>query len=147
MKTDKIHNAKIIETKIVTFGVIEISIKVEDVFNFVAGQYIWLEIPYLTSPDPRGNRRAFSICNSPNNDNLLKIIFRTGMSGFKQSLASLGVGDKVLVHGPFGISFTLDENTPQNLILIAGGTGIAPFLSIIADVWSSRYRNWLLRYL
>ncbi len=44
-------------------------------------------------------------------------------------ICDLTVGQKVLITGPVGKAFVLPETPPQNLILFATGTGIAPFRS------------------
>ena len=54
-------------------------------FFFVAGQYIWLILPHLLFPDPKGKRRAFSIASSPRENNFT-IVFRFSQSGFKKTL-------------------------------------------------------------
>ena len=47
------------------------------------------------------------------------------------ALFNLKKGDSVLIRGPFGHGFPISELENKNLILIAGGTGIAPITSMI----------------
>lgn len=47
-------------------------------------------------------------------------------------------GDSVFIRGPYGQGFPLDEMKNKNLIMIAGGTGIAPITSLINYVEKNR---------
>jgi len=74
----------IISVRQIAKQIIEATIKVPEDFSFFAGQYIWLAIPELTYPDPKGNTRMFSIASSPTHKGHITIIFRTGDSGYKK---------------------------------------------------------------
>ncbi len=104
-------------------------------------QYVWVEIPNLAIKDVRGNRRAFSILNTKNDDNFVEIVARFSESGYKQSLFALDTGDDVTLYGPFGNSFVIDEKTPDNIIMIAGGVGIAAFLPMINTIKNEKLKQ------
>jgi glycine betaine catabolism B len=95
--------------------------------NFRPGNYI---VFYLDVNDPKGNYRDFSIVSSPTEEDI-RIACRLTGSVFKRKLSSLKPGDKVTVKGPFG-NFLLDEK--RDIIMIAGGIGITPFMSMIKYV-------------
>ena len=95
--------------------------------NFKPGNYM---VFYLDVNDPKGNYRDFSIISSPTEEDL-KISCRLTGSVFKRKLCSLKSGDKITVKGPFG-NFLLDER--RDIIMIAGGIGITPFMSMIKYV-------------
>lgn len=99
-------------------------------FRFLAGQYIRVSVPKLLHADPKGASRVFSIVSSPNNKNKISIAFRDSGSGFKRTLMELPAGSLVNIEGPFGY-FTLPKDLSQPIVLIAGGVGITPCLSII----------------
>jgi len=92
--------------------------------NFLAGQYVKVEIPdcgesrsYSFSSAPGAARAAFVVRNVPNGK----------MSGYLSGQAQ--PGQRIGLTGPYG-SFYLRE--PQRPVLfLAGGTGIAPFLSML----------------
>jgi PAS domain S-box-containing protein len=109
----------------------EFYFKVEGEFNFVAGQYAWLQFDRLKYTDLKGDRRAFSILNSQNVENTISFLCRIGTSGFKKTMLELKEGDKANVIGPFGHSFCFPEEKNENLVLISSGVGIAPFLSLV----------------
>lgn len=50
-------------------------------------------------------------------------------------------GDKIMLRGPYGKGFPVKEMKRKNLILVAGGTGIAPITSLIEYVEKNR-RNF-----
>ncbi len=120
----------IISVKTIAKKTIEVAIKVPDDFNFVAGQYIWLMIPELKYPDAKGNTRMWSIASSPNRKGELDIIFRTSLSGYKKTLIEMVPGSEIIFSGPFG-QMRLPEDNSRPIVFLAGGVGIAPFLSMI----------------
>jgi len=129
--TRRIISLPIISQREIAKGTYEISFdNSKENLEFVAGQYIKVYVPKLLYPDDRGNQRMFSICSSPNNKGKISITFRNSGSGFKKSLIELPVGSMIQIEGPFG-SFTLPSETEDPIVLIAGGIGITPILSMI----------------
>lgn len=124
----------------------ELTIKVPEDFTFLAGQYIWLMIPELIYPDPRGNTRLFSIASSPNRKGELSLVFRTSDSGYKRTIMEMHPGAKVVFSGPYG-HLVLPEINSQPLIMVAGGVGVAPFLSMVRFLTETEsYRTISLIY-
>lgn len=136
---NKIFQAKVVSSESIAQGVIKITLKIESTFNYLPWQYVWIEIPTLTHPDPKGNRRAFSILNAKSDDNTIQIIVRMRESGYITTLFSLVPGDEVKIHGPFGHSFIIDQNSKNNIIMIAGGVGIAAFMPMIKTIRDKKY--------
>jgi ferredoxin-NADP reductase len=98
----------------------------KDRFQFFPGQYVAIGFKYHGRPSPM---RCFSIVSSPNNKAELQLAMRiTGE--FTSSIAELEEGETVFVHGPFG-NFVIDDQLDRNIVLIAGGIGITPFMSMI----------------
>lgn len=129
--SNKVFKGKIIKSETIAKGVKKITIKIEGTFSYFLWQYVWIELLDLIEDDKLGNRRAFSIFNLPNKDNIIEIVVRISGSAYKQTLFSLSIGQEVRVHGPFGNSFVVNEKSNKNLILIAGGVGIAAFIKLI----------------
>lgn len=98
-------------------------------FEFEAGQYVDLTLINPPETDPDGNIRSFSMASSPADEHLL-IVTRIRDTAFKRSLQQLPIDSEVELDGPFG-SFTLHANRSNPAIFLAGGIGIAPFLSMI----------------
>ena len=124
-------NIPIIQQKNIAEKTCEVSFGLSgEEFSFLAGQYIRASVSELLYPDPRGMSRLFSIASSPNDKNKISVAFRDSGSGFKRTLMELPLGSLVNIEGPFGY-FTLPKNQNQPIVLIAGGIGITPCISMI----------------
>jgi PAS domain S-box-containing protein len=128
---ETIFRAKVLKNVEVAKDTVEITFELERPMKFKAGQYIWVILDQLKEADPHGKRRAFSISSTPTKDKELAIILRKTGTGFNKSLTTAKIGDELTIHGPFGFSFTLPEDGSQKIIMLAGGTGVSPFLSDI----------------
>ncbi len=100
-------------------------------FVFKAGQYIDLT---LSGSEPqfgpsKGLTHTFSIASSPA-DEALVVTTRMRNSVFKQAMSTLPIGSPARIEGPMG-SFSLHNNTARPAVFLAGGIGIAPFLSML----------------
>ncbi|MBD3237579.1 MAG: 2Fe-2S iron-sulfur cluster binding domain-containing protein, partial [Candidatus Eisenbacteria bacterium] len=98
--------------------------------RFVPGQYIQLEAP------PYGKSketvfRAYSIASPPEDEGYIELMIRLVPEGICTTwvFEHLKEGDEVTFTGPFG-EFRLSD-TELEMIWIAGGSGMAPFWSIL----------------
>lgn len=100
-------------------------------FSWRAGQYLFYTIP-SDNPDSRGVTRYFTISSAPFEKHIAITtrIFKNS-STFKKSLMKLKAGDEIEASGPDG-DFIV-TNLKRNLVFIAGGIGITPFRSILAE--------------
>ncbi len=98
-----------------------------DGMRFRAGQTIDLVLP-ATCGEPQA-RHAFSIASAPYEDHV-EVATRMRDSAFKRALGALVPGDKVSGDGPFG-SLGLPADPARDVLLVAGGIGVTPFLSIL----------------
>lgn len=94
--------------------------------HFAAGQNVMMRI----SP---GVNRSMSIASPPHEEGMILMCHDISPMG-PGSRWTLGakVGDPLSVVGPLGI-FYLDPESPRKKILVATGTGIAPFRSMLYD--------------
>lgn len=106
-------------------------------FEFKAGQYIWLIFAELKYPDSKGSRRAFSITSPEIQKNKISIITRMTESGYKKTLFETEIGSSLEVIGPFGSSYLLQKDFMYNTVMLAKGSGVAPFLSILRSYMPS----------
>lgn len=123
--------AKIKDKKEVAKGTLQVTYDLlGEKADFKPGQYFFVTLPTLHYPDERGNKRHFSVVNSPNEKGVLINTTRIRDTGFKKTLKELKVGSPVEV-GPITGSFILPENTRRPLVFIAAGIGITPFMSML----------------
>lgn len=101
-------------------------------FSYIPGQYVYITLPKLNYPDPRGETRDFTIASSPTEKDSIRITTKIRQeSGYKKTLDELKIGDSIEAKGPYG-SFVLDSSfNKTNNIFLAGGIGITPFRSFI----------------
>ena len=99
-------------------------------FEFRAGQYIDLTISDSEREPSNRLTHTFSIASSPFDEDLL-VTTRVRNTAFKQALSILPIGSEAKIEGPMG-SFSLHNNTSRPAIFLAGGIGIAPFLSMLS---------------
>lgn len=108
--------------------ILELSDKLgRPVFDFRPGQYVMLA--YRNERGIITDKHAFSLASSPTTRDHIQLGIKIH-GNFTQGLAKLQAGDVVFVSGPFG-SFTFNEKKHHDLVMIAGGIGITPFLSTI----------------
>ena len=110
-------------------------------FVFKAGQYIDLTLsgsqPQLGPSD--GITHTLSIASSPSDQELV-VTTRMRNTVFKQAISSLPISSRVRIEGPMG-SFTLHNNTARPAVFLAGGIGIAPFLSMLSYATEEKLRH------
>ena len=87
---------------------------------------------------PGVGEAMFSITSSPTNKEYQEFsIKRCGV--LTEHLHSLQVGDEILVRGPYGNNFPVEEDLKgKNLLFIAGGIALAPLRSVINYVLDNR---------
>jgi ferredoxin-NADP reductase/ferredoxin len=99
--------------------------------QFAPGQFMEIDVPGQ-GVDGGALRRAYSLANTANWDGRLDFLVRLHpagrFSGWLRERAR--IGDHVQVRGPQG-RFTLHETSIRPRVLVAGGTGIAPILSML----------------
>lgn len=116
-------------------------------FSFTAGQFVNIRLQDLVAPDHRAGIRSFSIASAPSAaTEYLSIIFRESSSGFKQTLLSVPIGTPAQIAGPLG-HFILSSDSSRPVICVAGGIGVAPFLSMIRHACENGlHRDIILLY-
>jgi len=100
-------------------------------FQFRPGQYASLTLLDPPETDEEGNTRTFSMASAPGEDHL---VFATRIRGsaFKRVLGRLSPGVDLRLSGPAG-AFTLHADAATPAVFLAGGIGITPFMSMIAQ--------------
>ncbi|MFH1287533.1 MAG: FAD/NAD(P)-binding protein [bacterium] len=99
-------------------------------FSFKPGQFLMLEVPGL-------GEIPISISSSSSRRGVVELCIRkTGrVTNF---LHKMQRGANVGIKGPFGTCFPMEEFVNENILLIAGGLGLAPLRSAIYYVEENR---------
>lgn len=96
-------------------------------FEYTAGQFINLH----WDRDGKRTHRSYSIANPPGESELIEISVAPIEGGFAtEKLFSLEPGDMVEASGPYG-RFVLREDPPCRYLLLATGTGVTPYRSML----------------
>ncbi|CAN5487688.1 FAD-binding oxidoreductase [soil metagenome] len=94
-----------------------------------AGQHVDVR---LTAPDGYAAQRSYSIASAPGDDTIELALERLEdgeVSAFLHDVALLG--DTIEVRGPIGGHFIWNADLGGPLLLVAGGSGISPLMSIL----------------
>lgn len=102
----------------------------QEEYRFKPGQYNMLtlfgvgEAPISLSSEPE-RRDSF--------DHTVRVV-----GNVTRALSRLSVGDVVGVRGPYGTGWPLEEAVGKNVLVVAGGIGLAPLRPVIAQVLAHR---------
>lgn len=103
-----------------------------DLMPFKAGQFVRLQLPLTVDDERKLVAKSYSLLNAPD-DPVAEVFYNVVPNGkLSTALAQLRAGDTVDVSQPANGFFVLDE-IPQarHLWLVATGTGLGPYLSIL----------------
>ena len=93
----------------------------------LAGQHVDVR---LTAEDGYSTQRSYSIASDPSTVELMvQRVSRGEVSPYLCDVAE--VGDEFEIRGPVGGYFTWSPSRPDPVLLLAGGSGIAPLMSMI----------------
>lgn len=94
-----------------------------------AGQHVDVR---LTADDGYQAERSYSIASAPEDDGLLLTVERLADGEVSPYLVDeLRPGDELELRGPIGGYFVWEESLGGPLLLVAGGSGLVPFRSIL----------------
>jgi ferredoxin-NAD(P)+ reductase (naphthalene dioxygenase ferredoxin-specific) len=133
------HPARILKTTVtaveqVTHDIRRLRLRSGKPLEFSPGQYATLQF----TPD---HVRPYSMAGLPGDDELefhVRVVKDGLVSGYVDQ--QLKVGDTVRVSGPLGTSY-LRTRHEGPMLCVAGGTGLAPVLSIVRGALESGMRN------
>lgn len=116
-------------------------------FRFEAGQFaIWHFLINLTSW--QGHPFSFSVAPGSSE---LRLTFKN-VGDYTSQLKKIIPGTRVIIEGPFG-NFTANRLRGDNVVMIAGGIGLTPIISMLAElsktnasisvIYAARHSNYL----
>lgn len=101
------------------------------IFNFKSGQNANYTLINPPETDAEGNTRIFSFVSAPFEPEM-QIATRMRDTAFKRVLATIPLGSVLQLEGPMG-SITLHNDASRPAVLLAGGIGITPFVSMVRE--------------
>eukprot|EP00162_Nutomonas_longa_P015801 comp22417_c0_seq1/m.54687 comp22417_c0_seq1/g.54687 ORF comp22417_c0_seq1/g.54687 comp22417_c0_seq1/m.54687 type:complete len:742 (+) comp22417_c0_seq1:109-2334(+) len=114
-------------------GVAKITVRrPENVDNIHAGQYFFIWDPLVS----RMQWHPFSLASSPNSREKLSFLVRD-LGAWSHEITAVDPesqrGTSVRLEGPYG-SCAVDWRQMDTLVLISGGIGVTPWLSVLSDI-------------
>ena len=104
--------------------------RIRDAFHHEPGQFVEVSIFGV-------GEAPISISSSPTKRGFIELcVRRTG--AFTEVLHKMQCGDIVGLRGPFGRGFPVDDMKGHDILLVAGGLGIAPLRSLINNIHDER---------
>ena len=100
--------------------------------EYAAGQFVEIGVMGV-------GEAPISICSAPGRHAGLEMCIRNA-GDVTRHLHSMSVGDAVAVRGPFGNGFDMDRIAGKDVLLVAGGLGLAPCRSFILGVLNERQK-------
>lgn len=134
-----VHPARTLKTTVVSFtplchDVWRLRLKPAKPFSWSAGQFVRLTFP-------GGGQRSYSMAGCPQDDELefhIRIVADGRVT--PRLLETLEPGTAIKLNGPLGASW-LRQKHEGPILCVAGGTGLAPQLSIIRSALAAGMRN------
>ncbi|MHC3004777.1 2Fe-2S iron-sulfur cluster-binding protein [Gordonia metallireducens] len=105
---------------------VSVTVLLDQPLEFTAGQYVELTVPETTETRP------YSMANPPSEPDKLEFHIRRQPGGLATEgwiFQTLDVGDPVTMSGPWG-DFCYEPDESEGLVLLAGGTGLAPLKAV-----------------
>jgi ferredoxin-NADP reductase len=99
-------------------------------FSFKPGQAVDISLV-------DGTHRLFSLVSAPFEEELAVATRMRDSSAFKRALKTLPLASTIKLKGPLGV-MTLHEDRARAAVLIAGGIGITPFMSMLRQAAHDR---------
>ncbi len=131
-KTESRVEAEVVAVESWAENVVKLVLRPQSEVSFLPGQYANIEVPGANAT------RSFSFVNPPGcRDELefcIRILEQGAMSDYLSQRAA--PGDKLTLNAPYG-QFFLRKPKGDHLLMIAGGTGIGPMLSMIEELASA----------
>ena len=124
----KDFDVEVVAVESLTHDIRRLDVEFDKPMKFWAGQYVDLTIA------DGGITRAYSMANPPDGSKRMSFIIKKYPDGaFSAKLdGGLAKGDKLVAKGPFGTCFRR-EGRPGPMLLIGGGSGMSPLMSILED--------------
>lgn len=119
------QRARLAAVRELTHDMREFRFVASDSARFLPGQYAMLDLPGLSSS------RAYSMSNTANEQREWHFQIRRVPhgQGSHTLFDRMAIGDEIGLDGPYGLAH-LRTDSPRDIVCVAGGSGLAPMISI-----------------
>ncbi len=134
--------AEVVDKQRVSREIATFRIRTDGPIPYTAGQSMAMEIPQV----PR-SWRFFTPANAPRDDNTIDLHVAVLAGGVVSGsfVGKVRPGDVLHVGAPVGTGLALDDEDDADLVMVAGNTGVAPFLALLDVIVAQRRSGWPLR--
>jgi len=108
----------------------EVALQYGEILDFEPGQFV--EVSLLGVGEA-----PISICSSPTRRDSFELCVRA-VGRMTNALHRLKAGTEIGIRGPFGVGFPVTQMVGHDILMVAGGIGIAPLRSLINYVMENR---------
>jgi NAD(P)H-flavin reductase/hemoglobin-like flavoprotein len=128
-------DAEVVARNRVSREVATFTVRPSERLAYESGQSMAMAIPQV----PR-SWRFYTPANAPREDNTIDLNVSMLAGGMVSSpfVSRLEVGEVIRIGAPVGTALLLDPEEDADLLLVAGNTGIAPFLALLDDLERQR---------
>jgi predicted ferric reductase len=142
----KSHAYEVVSVREVAHKIYELTIQARNskILNYQAGQFTWLKLKSAAPlfENPFSFSSAPNISGNKNEDQLQFLIKDVG--DFTHQVSELKAGDLIYLDAPYGnFGQSCFKHTEGNMVLIAGGAGIAPIISLLRGLTHTKNEKLL----
>lgn len=123
--------ARVIDQFQLSEGIFDLRLRTNAAQSAVPGQFLNLYPKDETKRLPR----PISICEIDKENGILRLVYRVTKEGSgTEEFSGYRTGDEVKILGPLGNGFPVEEFRDKKVVLMGGGIGIPPMLSIAKEL-------------
>lgn len=144
MGRNRYFTSRVLENRALCDAVCHVTLERDDgqPVTYKPGQFVMIHFP---NPDGVEVNRSYSLSSLP--DEPFALCVKRVEGGLGSTLVhGLKPGDTLKTSGPYG-RFTLGAKPPRDIVLVATGTGVAPYRAMIPQLealLADSHRVWLL---
>jgi len=133
------QSATLLSSHKISRDVTSLVLKPEHWEKFLPGQHFDIR---LTASNGYQAERAYSVMSAPEDEGVFEFGVQLLENGeVSPFLCSMPIGETIGIRGPIGGHFVLEDNQNSPLILIGGGSGCVPLLSMIRHLVNSNSKR------
>ena len=124
-------DADVVSTTRVSREIGTFTVRPRERLDYVSGQSMAMSIPQVER-----SWRFYTPANAPREDGTidLHVAVLAGGTVSGPFVSKVAAGDVIRIGAPVGTALLLDPDEDADLLLVAGNTGVAPFLALLDDI-------------